>query len=82
MSKSLFLVLAFPAALALAAAASEPISAKLTVVPDLSQRLARWKPVDMPFRGEKLTDRERRHLDKLVEASRQIEQIYWRQCDP
>ena len=83
MSKSVFLLLAaLPAALAVAAAASEPVSAKLAVVPDLSQRLSRWKTVDMPFHGEGLTDRERRHVGKLVEASRQIEQIYWRQCDP
>ena len=86
MTRSLFfalgsLPLTFAFALA-AGPAAAPVSAKLKVVPDLSQRLARWKPVDMPFKGEGLTDRERRHLDKLVEASRQIEQIYWRQCDP
>src|SRR4051794_23446935 len=83
MSKSVFLLLAaLPAVFAVAAAASEPVSAKLTVVPDLTTRLSRWKPVDMPFRGQGLTDRERRMLDKLVDASRQIEQIYWRQSDP
>ena len=83
MNKSAFLLLAaLPAVFAIAAAASEPVSARLTVVPDLTTRLSRWKPVDMPFRAEGLTDRERRMVDKLVDASRQIEQIYWRQFDP
>src|SRR5947209_2334209 len=86
MTKSLFFALAaFPLTFAFGLAAgpaSAPVSSKLKIVADLPQRLARWKPVDMPFKGEGLTDRERRHVDKLVEASRQIEQIFWRQSDP
>ena len=49
---------------------------------DIPQRLARWKPVDMPYHSETLNARERQEVDKLVEASRQMEAIYWQQSDP
>ena len=49
---------------------------------DIAQRLARWKPVDMPYHAETLDARERQEVDKLVEASRDIEAIYWQQSDP
>ncbi len=49
---------------------------------DIAQRLARWKPVDMPYHSETLTARERQAVDKLVKASREMEAIYWQQSDP
>jgi hypothetical protein len=49
---------------------------------DISQRLARWKPVEMPYHAETLSARERQEVDKLAEASRQMEAIYWQQSDP
>ena len=49
---------------------------------DIAQRLARWKPVDMPYHSETLNPRERQEVDKLVAASRQMEAIYWQQSDP
>ena len=49
---------------------------------DIAQRLARWKPVRMPFHAEGLTPRERQEVDKLAAASREIEAIYWQQADP
>jgi hypothetical protein len=49
---------------------------------DIAQRLARWKPVEMPYHSETLTARERQEVDKLVDASREMEAIYWRQSDP
>lgn len=52
------------------------------IVPDLKARLARWKAVSMPLTGEKLSARERNLVEKLVEACRQIENIFWRQSDP
>ena len=52
------------------------------VVPDLDQRLARFKPVQMPFNPAGLTDRERQMVDQLVIASRYLESMYWRQSDP
>lgn len=53
-----------------------------TVVPDLEARLARFKPVRMPFNGAALSPRERQMVDQLVIALRQFENIYWRQSDP
>ncbi len=52
------------------------------VVPDLAERLAKWKPVEMPFHSQGLTTREREEVEKLVEACRYLEDIYWRQSDP
>jgi hypothetical protein len=36
----------------------------------------------MPFAMEKLTERERRLVEKLIEACRPIEDIFWQQSDP
>ena len=49
---------------------------------DIAQRLARWKPVDMPYHAETLNARERQEVDKLADASREMEAIYWQQSDP
>jgi len=59
-----------------------PASAKLHVVPDLDQRLARFRVVPMPFHSAGLTPRERKLVGKLVEACQSLERIYWRQSDP
>lgn len=48
---------------------------------DIAARLAKWKNVEMPFRSAGLTDRERQMVDKLVEASRLLDDVYWRQSD-
>jgi len=53
-----------------------------TVAPDLDARLARFKPVKMPFNAAGLSARERQMVDQLVIALRQLESIYWRQSDP
>jgi hypothetical protein len=63
-------------------------SEKAAVVPsqevarDLDARLARFKPIKMPFHQEGLSQREVQLVGKLVEASNYVEQIYWRQSDP
>ena len=49
---------------------------------DIAQRLARWKPVEMPYHSETLSARERQEVEKLADASRQMEAIYWQQSDP
>jgi hypothetical protein len=54
----------------------------LKVAPDLDARLARFKPIKMPFRQEGLSPREVQLVHKLVDAANYIEQIYWRQSDP
>src|SRR5215469_7563615 len=48
---------------------------------DVARRLAKWKNVDMPFHSNGLSDRERQMVDKLVEASRLLDDVYWRQSD-
>jgi len=55
---------------------------KEPVAPDLSARLARWKPVEMPFDESKLSPAERKLVGKLIAASRELENIFWRQNDP
>lgn len=52
------------------------------VAPDLEERLAKWKRVEMPFHSEGLTSRERHLVEKLIDACRDLENIYWRQSDP
>jgi hypothetical protein len=46
-----------------------------------AERLAQWKPVDMPFHSSGLSPREIQMVDKLVEACRLLDNVYWRQSD-
>jgi hypothetical protein len=62
-----------------AAKKAEPANVK--VVPDLARRLARFRSVQMPLPAG-LTVKERKLAGKLVEASQNLESIYWRQIDP
>src|SRR2546423_1893711 len=57
-------------------------SAGMQVAPDLDQRLARFHKVRMPFQSSGLTAREQKLVHKLVDASRYLEEIFWRQIDP
>jgi hypothetical protein len=61
---------------------NRPRSAGLSVAPDLKQRLTRFRQVQMPFRAAGLSPREKKMVLKLVAASRDLEDIYWRQIDP
>jgi hypothetical protein len=61
---------------------SYPSGAKLKVAKDLPQRLAKWKFVQMPFRQQGLSPKEVRLVNKLAEAARYLDYIYWRQSDP
>jgi hypothetical protein len=45
------------------------------------ERLAKWKPVQMPFQSTGLSARERKMVEKLVEACRLLDAVYWRQSD-
>jgi len=62
--------------------ANQARSAQMHVVPDLKQRLARFRQVHMPFNSAALTAREQKMISKLVDACRYIDDIYWRQMDP
>jgi hypothetical protein len=52
------------------------------VAPDLSDRLAKWRRVEMPYDASGLTEKQRQVVDKLVDACRYMDDIFWRQSDP
>src|SRR5438093_2241601 len=52
------------------------------VVPDLEQRLGKFRQVLMPFDASALSAHERKMVEKLVDACRYLDSIYWRQVDP
>jgi hypothetical protein len=62
--------------------AAKPVVDWSTVAPDIEQRLARFKPVEMPFTFEGYSKREARLITELVAALRDLEDIYWRQNNP
>jgi hypothetical protein len=66
-------------AFALSAFAQAP--EKPVVAPDLAARLAKFKPVKMPFDSSHLSDREKQMVAKLVDAAGLLDCIYWRQSD-
>ena len=57
-------------------------AADLHVAPDLTQRLSKFRKVQMPYNSAALTANERKMVLKLVDASRNLEDIFWRQSDP
>ena len=63
-------------------AARGAASNSMQVAPDLTRRLAKFKRVQMPFHSAGLTPREEKMVEKLVDACRYLEDIYWRQSDP
>ena len=64
-----------------------PVGAQSTCVKhpapneDIAAQLAKFRRVEMPASTSGLTARERQLVQKLVDASRLIESIYWRQSD-
>ncbi|HLH31176.1 MAG TPA: hypothetical protein VKY31_08230, partial [Terriglobia bacterium] len=56
--------------------------ALLQTTSNIDQRLARWQTVMMPVDGSRLSPREVQLVQKLVEASQYLDDIYWRQSDP
>src|SRR5580698_1105565 len=57
-------------------------SARPYLVPDLAERVAKFKLVHMPFNSAGLSAREKDMVGKLVDASGLLDCIYWRQNDP
>jgi Peptidase family M49 len=49
---------------------------------DLTAEVAKFKLVSMPFSVTGLSPQEQKMVYKLVEASRYLDSIYWRQSDP
>jgi hypothetical protein len=83
--------LVFIAAFAIEAQQTPPAKTKmgaqkttqnLVIAPNLTEELAKFKPVEMPFDSAKLTSREKQLVEKLVEACQHLEQIFWLQSDP
>jgi hypothetical protein len=64
------------------AAESSVDLSKLHVVSNLELRLARLTPVQVPFSTAGLRKEEVQEVGELVEASRLLGDIYWRQIDP
>jgi len=52
------------------------------VAPDIDKRLARFQKVEMPFSFAGMSAREKRVVDEMIAACRDLEDIYWRQNDP
>ena len=75
--KKVFLALLAVATL-IAAAPYDPAK----VVPDLDRRLQKFQKVEMPFTNADLSTKERIVVDELIAASRELEDIYWRQNNP
>jgi Peptidase family M49 len=55
-------------------------AANLWVVPDIRERAAKFKRVEMPMPSG-LTANERKMVEKLVDACHALEDIFWRQSD-
>jgi hypothetical protein len=51
------------------------------VAPDIDARLAKFRPVDMPFDHTAFNERERKLIDKLIDACQLLDTIYWHQSD-
>src|SRR5436853_7839879 len=82
MKRALAALVLLASAAALAQPKVDVAAALKSVTPDLDQRLARFKPVKMPYNSAALSARERAMVDQLVIALREIENMYWRQSDP
>src|SRR5271156_3342832 len=71
------------AVVAIFAAAAFPQSPQKPVIAtDIAARLAKFKPIKIPFDSSNLTDREKQMVAKLVDAAGLLDCIYWRQSDP
>jgi hypothetical protein len=58
------------------------LMAPLAAPQTLDQRLAKWKTVEMPYHSSGLSARERQMVEKLVEACRLLDHVFWLQSDP
>ncbi len=47
----------------------------------LPERLSKWKRVEMPFDSRAYSARENQMIQKLVEACRLLDDVFWRQSD-
>ena len=59
----------------------QPVTQNLVIAPNLMQEVAKFKAVRMAFDSSHLTPREVQMVNKLVDACRALESLYWRQSD-
>jgi hypothetical protein len=64
------------------AAQKKPAAHKLVIAPDLAARVAKFKPIHIAYDSSKLSAREQKMVEKLVDAAGLLDCIYWRQSDP
>jgi hypothetical protein len=65
-----------------ATSSAPPPVAKPYVVPDLAERVAKFKQVKIAYTALSLTSNERKMVVKLVDAAGLLDDAYWRQSDP
>jgi len=63
-----------------ASKAGAPVN--LHVVPDIAERVRKFRRVQMPFQTAGLSPRDLQLVRELVQACTYLESIYWRQSDP
>ena len=63
-------------------AAKGAVSTHVRVVPDIRERVAKWRRIQIPYHSATLSPQEQKMVEKLVDASRYLEDIFWRQSDP
>ena len=73
--------IALVAALWCASASASPPTAAGTAS-ETSAQLAKFRPVTMAYSAAALTQRERRLVSKLAEATRYLDELFWEQSDP
>lgn len=79
---SVCILAAFGLQTTLANSAASANNADLQVAPDLKQQLEKFKRVEMPFHPAGLSANQKKMVLKLVDASRDLDDIFWRQVDP
>jgi hypothetical protein len=60
------------------AISAAPVDPSL-IAPDIDERLARFKRVEMPFTFDGLSAREKTLVRELIAAAQELENIFWRQ---
>jgi hypothetical protein len=61
------------------ATSAPPAAASMAVAPDVAQRMAQLPRTVIDYDRSLLNENERQVVAKLIEASKQIDEIYWRQ---
>jgi len=59
-------------------AGATPTQAKV----EITAQLSKFRATKMPYGADKLSPRERHLVEKLVQATRLLDEVYWEQSDP